>query len=187
MSQKIILGIIGEMAAGKTTVAEYLKTKHGAVTFRFSDMLRDVIRRLHLEESRGNLQQLSTVLRREFGEDLLSKVLAADAASAPNSIIITEGIRRPTDITYLERLPGFHLLYLKTDERLRYNRLVSRSENADDKSKSWEQFQTDGRQESEQEIQNIASRAEVVIDNNGAIENTYQQLDAAIKKFQHAN
>src|SRR3989338_2015109 len=110
---KMILGLVGEMAAGKSTVTQYLKEKYGAVTFRFSDMLRDVSKRLYLEETRGNMQLLSTVLRQNFGEDLMSKVLAKDVEKSPHPIIITEGVRRPTDITYLKELPGFHLIALQ--------------------------------------------------------------------------
>jgi dephospho-CoA kinase len=39
MSQKIILGLVGEIASGKSTVTDYIKQKYGAVSFRFSDIL----------------------------------------------------------------------------------------------------------------------------------------------------
>ena len=80
---KIILGLVGEIAAGKSTATEYLKQKYGAVSFRFSDPLRDILARLHIENSRPNLQALSTFLRRQYGEDLLSKVMALDAGQSP--------------------------------------------------------------------------------------------------------
>ena len=67
---KIILGLAGEMASGKGTVAKYAATKYGAKSWRFSTMLRDVLDRLLLEQSRDNLQNLSTVLRQNFGEEL---------------------------------------------------------------------------------------------------------------------
>lgn len=178
---KLVLGIIGEIAAGKTTVTDYLKTNYRAVTFRFSDSLRDVAKRLHLEETRGNLQNLSTALRQTFGDDLLSKIIAADARDAKNDLVIIEGIRRPSDVTYLKELPGFKMVYIKTDERTRFERLTERSENADDKSKTWEQFEADGKQESEQKIKEIAAKADITIDNNGTIEQLNNQLNALLK------
>ena len=168
------------MASGKSTVTEYLKTKHGAVTFRFSDMLRDVAKRLHLENSRANLQQLSTVLRQNFGEDLMSQVLAADVEESKHNFIITEGVRRPTDITYLKELSGFHLIYLNVLERTRFERLTARRENPDDQNKTWEQFQREGKQESEQKIKEIAATAEFTVDNNGTMEQLRQQIDRIV-------
>lgn len=181
---KIILGLVGEMAAGKSTATEYLKQKYEAVSFRFSDPLRDVLLRLHVENSRPNLQALSTFLRRQYGEDLLSKVMALDVEQSPAKMIITEGIRRPTDIADLKKFKNFHIISLTADERARYERLIQRSENADDKTKTWEQFQADGRAESEQKIKEIAARADFIIDNNGTIEQLYKQIDDVIKKLQ---
>ena len=183
---KIIIGLVGEMAAGKSTVTEYLKAKHGAVTFRFSDMLRDVLKRVHIKNTRGNLQLLSTVLRQNFGEDLMSKVLAEDVGAATNDVIITEGIRRPSDITYLKELPGFHLICLNVDERERYERIIARRENPDDQNKTWEQFQAEGKQESEQKIKEIAATAKFVIDNNTTIEQLFAQIDQTIQKIMAA-
>ena len=116
-TNKLILGITGEMAAGKTTITEYIKERHGGVSFRFSTMLRDVLKRMHLEINRENLQELSTILRKQFGDDLMSKIIAQDVAAASDNIIIVEGIRRPSDVAYLRDLPGFHLIAIDADLR----------------------------------------------------------------------
>ncbi len=180
---KLVLGIVGEIAAGKTTVTEYIREKYGAVSFRFSDMLRDVAKRVHLEPTRANLQQLSTVLRQNFGEDLMSKVLAADVSEAADPLIITEGVRRPSDVVYLKNLPGFKILALAAEPRTRYKRLTERSENPDDRSKTWEQFVADGEQESEQKIKEIMAAADVTIQNEGTKEALFKQIDQIIKPF----
>lgn len=182
-NNKIILGLVGEIAAGKSTATEYLKQKYGAVSFRFSDPLRDVLSRLHVENSRPNLQVLSTFLRGQYGEDLLSKVMALDVEDSEADLIITEGIRRPTDTTYLKRFKNFHIIALTAAERARYERLIKRSENADDKTKTWEQFQTDGRAESEQKIKEIAARANFTINNDGTVEQLHQQIDGVIARL----
>ena len=60
--KKIIIGIAGEIASGKDTVSRYCVKKHGASMYRFSDVLRDILKRLHLEENRKNLDRKSTRL-----------------------------------------------------------------------------------------------------------------------------
>ena len=180
---KIILGLVGEMAAGKTTVTEYLKEKYNAKSFRFSDMLRDVATRIHLDHTRENLQTLSTTLRQNFGDDIMSKVLAKDVAKAQHDFIITEGIRRPSDITYLREQPNFYIIALDVDERTRYERIIKRTENVDDQDKTWEQFQKEGQQESEQKIKEIAAEADFRIDNNGTLDDTYGQTEEILTRI----
>jgi len=179
---KLIIGIIGENAAGKTTATEYLKKKFNAVTFRFSDMLGDILKRMYVETSRANFQLLSTVLRQNFGEDIMSKVIAQDAKNATSDIIITEGVRRPSDVPYLKELSNFILIYIQADERVRFSRLATRGEKVDDATKTWKEFQAEGLQESEQQILAIAKTANYVVDNNGELENTYRQLDEIVAK-----
>ena len=180
---KLIIGIIGENASGKTTTTEYLKQKFNAVTFRFSDMLGDILKRMYIEPTRTNFQQLSTVLRQNFSEDIMSKVIAQDAKNATADVIITEGVRRPSDVVHLRELSNFILIYIKADERVRFDRLATRGEKPDDATKTWEEFQTESRQESEQKILEIAAEANYTVDNNGSIENTYVQLDSIVAKY----
>lgn len=184
MKKKIILGIVGEMAAGKTTVTNYLKEKYGAVTFRFSDMLFDILKRVHVESTRANLQQLSTMLRSAFGEDIMSKVIARDVEEADAQFIITEGVRRPTDVACLQSLHGYALIYITADERARFERTTNRSEKSDDQTKTWEQFQKEGRQESELLIKEIAAKADFILNNNGTALELLARADTIIQKLQ---
>ncbi len=146
-------------------------------------MLRDILERIHIEESREHLQILSTSLRSLFGDDLMSKVIAKDVAQATDDIIIVEGIRRPSDVTYLSELPGFHLVGITADMRTRYERITARSENPDDQNKTWETFQEEQAQESEGKIQDILKEAEIIIDNNGDLNTLHTQIDAIIQQF----
>ncbi len=180
---KLIIGIVGENAAGKTTATEYLKNKFNAVTFRFSDMLYDILKRMYIEPNRGNLQMISTILRQNFGDDIMSKVIAKDAKNSTSEIIITEGVRRPSDVPYLKELSNFILIYIKADEQTRFSRLANRGEKPDDAIKTWEDFQKEGLQESEQQILAIAQTANSTIDNNGSLEETYAQLDKIVAQY----
>ncbi len=177
------MGIVGENASGKTTITEYLKQKYGAVCFRFSGMLGDILARLYLDPTRANFQTLSTILRQNFSEDLMSKVIAMDVKNSTAGFIITEGVRRPTDVTYLKDTPGFHLIAVNSDEAVRFERVKTRREKPDDAHKTWEEFKKESEQESEQKIREIGQRAEFILDNNGAMEQLYAQLDEIIKKL----
>ena len=181
---KIIIGIVGQISAGKTTITKYLKEKYQAESARFSDSLRDILDRMHLPHTRINLQDISRTLRENFGQDIISKIMKKDIAQKKN-IVITEGIRRPTDTTYLKEEYGekFHIVFLETDARTRYERLTTRSENTDDQAKTWEEFEKEDSRESEQEILKISKQAEFVLNNNGSKEELYNQIDEIMKKI----
>lgn len=183
MSKKIILGFAGEMASGKGTAAKYLVDTHGAVTYRFSTILRDVVRRLRLTEDRDTIQRTSTILRKEFGGDLLAKVMFEDAKHDEHPLIVIDGVRRLEDVKYLRELPEFKLLYITAPMRTRYDRLVLRGENADDKTKTYEDFEDDHERETEQEITKLEAFAVDIIDNAGSLPELHAQLDALVKKY----
>lgn len=178
---KIILGLAGEIASGKGTTAKYVCENFGASSHRFSTMLRDVAKRMYLEESRENLQKLSTFFRESFYGDILSAVIAKDVENDPHEIIIVDGVRRMADITYLQKIVGFRLLYIDVEIEKRYGRIIKRGENSDDNAKTFEEFKKDHKNESELQIRDLKNKADFVIDNNGSLKFLYDQIDKIIE------
>lgn len=181
--KKLILGFTGEMASGKGTAAKYLVGRHKAPSYRFSTILRDVLKRLHVPEERETMQKLSTFLRKEFGEDLLAKVMFEDVKEQDVTLVVIDGVRRLEDVKYLRELPEFKLCYITAPMKTRHERLVVRGENADDATKTYEQFQKDHEAEPEREIVKLEAFAQEVIDNSGTLPDFYLQLDAIVKKY----
>lgn len=171
------------MASGKGAAALYLQTRHSARTFRFSTILRDLLKRLDISETRENLVGMSEAIRHKFGEDILAKAMAHDAATASEACIVIEGIRREADITYLQKLPNFILVAIDADIQTRYERLVKRGENLDDRSKTWEQFVADQERSTEISVPPVMALAHEHVDNNGTQADLEQHLDALIKKY----
>jgi dephospho-CoA kinase len=182
-SNKIVIGIVGEIGAGKGAAAQYLQGKYGAQIFRFSTPMRDCVKRLHIPETRENLQVFSKITRETFGQDLYSKAIALDAAEASAPMIITEGIRRPADIVELTKLPSFHLIAIVADEKIRFERIKLRNENASDATKTWEQFLKEAAAETEVTIREIAVKAEFTLDNDGTLEDLHRKLDETVAKL----
>lgn len=184
-NKKLVLGLVGLLASGKGTAAKYLEKKYSADTYRFSTMLRDLCDRVYLEQSRDNLIKMSEIIRGTFGEDTMARVMARDAQSALNNIVIVEGIRRLADIDYLSKLPNFVLIEIKAAPKIRYERLLKRNENPDDSVKTYEQFLEDHKRSTEMSIPEIAVRATERIDNNGSLKELYKQLDELIYKYKN--
>ncbi len=182
-NNKIIIGIVGEICAGKGAAAAYLKEKYNGAVFKFSTPMREVMSRLYVEQTRENLQKFSLAMRSTFGDDLFTKVIAKDVARSDFSFIITDGIRRPSDIIELKKLPGFHLITIVADEKIRYERVKTRNENLSDATKTWNEFLKDAAGETEMTIRVIAAKAEYTINNNGSLEDLYKALDEVINKI----
>ncbi len=181
--QKIIIGLVGQIACGKEAVKKYLAKKYNTKDCKFSTPLRDVVNRLTIPESRENLQKLSTSLRENFGQDLLAKVIASDASKLDSEIVVVDGIRRMADMKYLKELRNFYLIKVEVDAKIRYERMVRRNENAGDKDKTFEQFIADQNNETEKEIPTVMNFAKISIDNNGTLEELYEETDNVIKEI----
>jgi dephospho-CoA kinase len=180
-NNSLIIGIVGEIASGKGTAAEYLRQKHDGVIFKFSTVMRDVLNRLYLPQTRENLQLLSLILRESFGQDIFAKTMARDAANSSARLTIIDGIRRPSDIIELAKLNSFHLINIVADEKIRYERIKTRNENPNDAEKTWEQFQKEAIAESEATIRTVAAQAEYAVKNNGTLDDLHKQLDLILE------
>ncbi|MFC1756479.1 AAA family ATPase [Patescibacteria group bacterium] len=179
---KIILGLAGEMASGKGTISNYISGKYKGVSQRFSTILRDVLDRLYLDQSRENMQNISTCLRKAFGEDILANAMSEDVKKEKSEIVLIDGVRRLPDIKYLRELPEFKLIYVEVNMKTRYERIIKRGENSDDSEKTYEEFVEDHKGEAELQIKNLKKNADFVIDNSGAINDLYSQVDSIISE-----
>lgn len=183
MSKKLIIGLTGPMVTGKGTIADYLKENYNATCYGFSGPLRDILKRLHVQMSRENLATVSNVLRDTFGQDLISKTIVTDIEEDESEIIVLDGIRRPTDFERAKTLDGFVLVKVFADQATRHERLLKRSQNIDDQTKTLEQFQADEQAEADRQIPLVMAEAQHEIDNNGDFKALYLQVDDLMKKL----
>jgi dephospho-CoA kinase len=148
-------------------------------------MLRDVLNRISIPTSRENMQKVSTVLRANFGEDLLAKGIANDASKLDADVVVIDGVRRLTDIEHLVALPNFFLIKIEADDKLRYDRMVKRNENPGDNEKTFEQFLKDHETEADSQVPSVMKTAKYSINNNGTFEELYKQIDELVEKLIH--
>lgn len=182
--KKIILGFTGEIGGGKGTVTKYIQEKYGASYYRFSDVLRKALDVLHIEKTRDNLQDISTLLRQKFGEDLLAKIIFEEVKDDQHAIVTVDGMRRLADFKYLDTLPEFIFVYIEADNQTRYDRIVKRKENPGDAEKTFEQFVQDQKDEADAQIKDLKVKAQYTIENNGTVEELYQKIDELINSIQ---
>ncbi len=180
---KIIIGLVGDMGSGKSTVASYLTKKYNASHYTYSTPLKQILDILCIEPTRVNLIDLFLVLAPRFGEEVLARPMKQAVENDPNEYIVVEGIRRPADISLLKQLPHFHLIGVRSESRTRYDRITKRREKTDDDSKTYEEFLEDHQRKTELLIGDMVESSDVVIDNNGSIDELEQQIETMIGKI----
>ncbi len=180
---KIILGLVGEIASGKDAMASYLKEKYNSKTMSFSAPIRKILDIIHLEQSRENMVWLATDIRSRFGQDIWSKVISLDCKKNPNKLIVLPNIRLWEDTQYLKENGDFFLIHIDAKAEIRYERLTKRGQNPDDKTKTWEQFLKEAEMPTEFPIKEVAKKATYRIENNGSYEVFYKQIDELMEKI----
>jgi len=179
---KKIVGIVGEMGAGKDAFCDYVKEKYSDVYFlRFSDGLTEALKVFFDDIKREDQQWLSSALRERFGGDILVKALIKKVNNINDGIIILNGVRRPDDFKALREIGG-KLVYITADEKKRWERVVLRKEKADD-NVPFEKFLELGKAEAEQLITTIGSEADFKIENNSTKEDLYAEIKKIIESI----
>jgi len=187
MENKIVIGLTGQIACGKGVIKKHLMTTYGASDYRFSTILRDLLKRLHLESTRENLINISTILRHNFGDDLLAHAMAEDIKNDPAPFMVIDGIRRLADIKFLKEVHGFKLIRIVANEKLRHERVVSRNENTGDDQKTFADFLKDQQQETEIQIPEVMATADFEIVNEGSLTDLDQAVDDIIADIKKHN
>jgi len=177
---KLILGVTGEMGSGKGVIAKHVVLEHKGNMHKFSTMLRDVLNRMYIEESRENIAKLSLMLRQSFGEETFANTMYHDTQRDEHDIVVIDGIRRMADIAYLMQLEHFKFIYVDADLESRYKRVVERGENENDAKKTLEEFKRDQELESETQIRDLKNYADYVIVNDGTYQDLYKKVDEII-------
>lgn len=183
MDKKIVIGLAGQISSGKDTIANYVAEKYGGVSMSFSQPLRDILNRAYLPINRANMSWLAQTLIDHFGGDVISNIVGKEIEASDKKIFVLPNIRREDDMAYFKNWPGYVLVGINTDTKTCYDRLVKRSQNVDDQTKTWEQFQKDLQLSTEIAIDALVKKAPIKIDNNGSFEDLYKQIDELVKKL----
>lgn len=183
MNDKIVIGLAGQISSGKDTIANYISEKYGGISMSFSQPLRDILNRAYLPINRANMSWLAQTFIDHFGGDVISNIVGKEVEASDKKIFILPNIRREDDMAYFKDWPGYVLIGINTDLRTCYDRLIKRSQNVDDQTKTWEQFQKDLQLSTEVSIDGLIKKSKIKIDNNGTFEELYKQIDNLVDKL----
>ncbi|RMF89876.1 MAG: hypothetical protein D6733_05355 [Methanobacteriota archaeon] len=178
---KLVIGLSGRMGAGKGTVADFLIREYGAQCRRYSDILSDLLRRLHLPVERRSLQMMGATLREVFGEDVLVQAMEGDLREAEADVVIVDGVRYPNEVRMLRGFEEGILFFVDAPAKVRFERIRKRGEKGEAEI-TFEEFLQAERRETERHLDEIREMADYRLDNSGSFEDLYRQVREALKE-----
>jgi len=171
----IVIGLVGRIAAGKTTSAEYLRFKHGFISMRFSSVIkekynvsgRDAFQKVGLEISKDPIKQ------KELSDFMIKKMKRGE-----NYVI--DGLRQDIDYENLSSALGskFFLVNIDSSFTVRANRYCK-----DNFKVSRDEFIRKDEHQVEMTIAKISYKSNHIVTNNKGYKELMNALDSLLLKL----
>ncbi|MQA65488.1 MAG: DUF429 domain-containing protein [Alphaproteobacteria bacterium] len=167
--KRIVIGISGPIAAGKTTAARLLETK-GFANARFSAVLEELLKERRAIVTRKSLQAIGEEINKNPGQRWLAKKLAHYHGDA--TMIVIDGLRHPEDHASMVECfgPRFFHVHLSVAENTRRRRYRAMH-------RSVREFDRAITHPVEAKVEYLAVLAPELIENEGTIEQFRRRLD----------
>ncbi|AMQ19512.1 AAA family ATPase [Thermococcus peptonophilus] len=187
----MIIGVVGKIAAGKTTVAKFFEEK-GFCRVSCSDPLIDLLTHNvsnyswipelpeKAEPTRDRLIEFGKYLKDKYGGDILIR-LAVDKKRHCRNIVI-DGVRSREEVETIKRLGG-KVIYVEARPEIRYERLMRRKAEKDKVIQSFEDFlKMDEEEEKLYHTTKLKDIADYVIVNEGTLEELRGKVEKIISE-----
>lgn len=180
----MILGLTGSFGAGKGTVVDYLKSK-GFTHYSASGFITEEIKRRGLPVDRDSMIVVSNDMRKEHGPTYIIETLFLRAQAAGGDAII-ESIREVAGAKFIKEQGG-HIIGVDAKPELRYERSVKRGSEKD--AVSFEKWLAQEKEESnttdphKQNIFGSLKESDIIVNNDGSLEELHAQVDAALTEL----
>jgi dephospho-CoA kinase len=187
MERKIVVGLTGPIASGKEIVSKVLKEK-GFEYYSLSHRVREEAKSRGLEPTRETLQNVGDSLRVKFDGAVLAQRTADIFRTIPNPLILVDSIRNPAEIEYLRQEFNAKIIGVTASEETRFQRVLARNRDSD--PKTFEEFvkaarrdQGLGQEELGQQVKTCLKLSDVVIENNGTVEELVKKVNETLDKL----
>ena len=194
-AEKMIIGIVGKIAAGKTTIAKFFEEK-GFCRISCSEPLIDLLSHNvsgyswvpelpeKAEPTREKLIEFGKYLKDKYGGDILIR-LAVDKNRNCKNIVI-DGVRSREEIEAIKGLGG-KVIYVEAKPEIRFERLMKRKASKDRGIKTFEDFKAmDDAEERLYHTSKLKDLADYVIVNEGTLEELREKVERIIEELSKA-
>jgi len=183
MLTKLIVCLTGMPGAGKSTIADGLKSK-GYEIINMGNAVREEAKKRNLESTRDNLGKLMLELREKNGPGAIAELVKPQIESSTLNVILIDGVRSNDEIEVLKKFGTVKLLAIHASTDTRFDFLQKRGRSDDPQTK--EHFEERDNRELGVGISNSIALSDYAISNIGLtkeelIEQTFKIIQSWIK------
>jgi len=176
---KLIVCLTGMPGAGKSTIANGLKSK-GFEIINMGDAVRSEAKKRNLEPTGENLGKLMLELREKNGQGAIADLVVPQITDSNSNTIVIDGIRSNAEIEVLRKIGTVKLLSIHGSADTRFGFLSNRGRSDD--PKNLDNFNERDSRELKVGISNSIALADESISNNNL---TINQLIELADKIIH--
>ena len=176
---KLIVCLTGMPGAGKSTIADGLKSK-GYEIINMGNAVRMEAQKRNLEPTGPNLGKLMLELREKNGPGAVAELVKPEIENSKSNVIIIDGIRSSPEIEVLRNYGTVKLLAIHASTETRFEFLQQRGRTDDPKTK--ENFEERDVRELGVGISNPIALSDDAISNNNLTKE--ELIETAIKKIE---
>lgn len=177
----LLIGLLGTIGSGKTTVSDYLVKKHGFYRVVMGDLVREKTKQEGLELTRENLQEIQKKYRDKYGQEYFIRETIKRLKKSGREKLLIDGIRVPMDATESKKA-GAVIILIDAPKRIRFERLKARGSARDPKT-----FVEFLKQEKlEWKMFNFKETLRYInykLENSGSLKELYKRVDNLLSKI----
>lgn len=132
---KLIVCLTGLPGAGKSTIANGLKTKNFEV-INMGDAVRAEAKRRNLEPTGTNLGKLMLELREKNGQGAVAELIKDQITNSKSDVVVIDGIRSNEEIQVLKKITKVKILAVNATVDTRFKFLFDRGRSDDPKDRN---------------------------------------------------
>lgn len=127
---KLIVCLTGMPGAGKSTIADGLRSK-GFDVINMGDVVRAEAKKRNLEPTGKNLGKLMLEIREKNGPGAIAELIIEQITKSNSSVIVIDGIRSNAEIDVLRKIGKVKILAIHASTNTRFNFLTKRGRSDD--------------------------------------------------------
>lgn len=182
----MIIGVAGSFGAGKGVVVDYLRETRGFKHYSMSGFITEEVQRREMPVNRDSMIVVANDLRAIYGPTYILDTLFELAQKDGGNAVI-ESLRAVAEARRIKELGGF-VIGVDADSKIRFERTQGRKSEKDNVTyEEWldqERRESNPHEPTKQNIFGALKESNVMVQNNGALEELHAQIDDVLERFE---
>jgi len=178
-----IIGFVGLPASGKTEAA-MVAQKLGIPVIRMGDVVREEVKRRGLNITEENVGKVANDIRARGGMGAVAERCIPLIKAMDDDTVVVDGLRGGAEVEVYKKAfdAQFTLIAILASRKNRFARALARKRNDD--IVDWEGFKQKDDRELRWGLKEAIKMADVLIDNNGTLEEFRDNVRAVLEEVQ---